>query len=76
MPNYFFVTAAATPGRTTSSPPCSTIDEALRGANFMLGNGADSVWIVDGEGNLVLPPEQVRTRLNSKESSTTESVVG
>jgi hypothetical protein len=76
MPNYFFVTAATTPGRTASSPPCETIDEALRGANFMLGNGADSVWIVDGEGNLVLPPEQVRTRLNPQKLSATESVVG
>jgi hypothetical protein len=76
MPNYFFVTAAAIPGRTASSPPCTTIDEALRGANFMLGNGADSVWIVDGEGNLVLPPEQVRVRLNPQELSARESVVG
>ena len=64
MPNYFFVTPAAIPGRTATSPPCATIDEALRGANFMLGNGAASVWIVDGEGNLILPADQVRLRLN------------
>ena len=76
MSNYFFVTAAATPGRTTTSPPCTTIDEALEGANFMLGNGVESAWIVDGEGNLVLPPEQVRMRLNPQELSTIESAVG
>jgi hypothetical protein len=76
MQTYFFVTAAAVQGRTTSSPPCSTIDEALRGANFMLGNGADSVWIVDGGGNLVLPPEQVRIRLKPQGLSATETAVG
>jgi hypothetical protein len=76
MPNYFFVTPAAAPGRTATSPPCATIDEALEGANLMLGNGAESVWIVDGEGNLVLPPEQVRMRLNPQELSATESAVG
>ena len=76
MPTYFFVTAAAVQGSTMSRPPCSTIDEALRGANFMLGNGAESVWIVDGEGNLVLPPEQVRIRLSPQELSATQSAVG
>ncbi len=30
----------------------------------MLGNGAASVWIVDGDGKLVLPADQVRLRLN------------
>jgi hypothetical protein len=76
MPNYFFVTAAVVPGRTTNSAPCSTIDDALRGAIFTLGNGAESVWIVDGEGNLVLPPDQVRTRSNPPDSSTVASAVG
>jgi hypothetical protein len=76
MPNYFFVTAAATQGRTTTSPPCATIDEALRGANLMLGNGAESVWIIDGGGNLVLPSEQVKSRLSPQELSATESAVG
>ena len=69
MPSYFFVSAAAVPGRKASSPPCSTIDEALIGANLMLCNGAESVWIIDGEGKLVLPPEQVRIRLHPSEST-------
>ena len=76
MPDYFFVTPAATPGCTATSPPCTTVDEALEGANFMLGNGAEAVWIVDGEGNLVLPPEQVRIRLYPQELSATQSAVG
>ena len=37
------MTATATGSRRASSPPCATIDEALRRANFMLGNGADRV---------------------------------
>jgi hypothetical protein len=64
MPRYFYKTAEAFPGFPASSPPCATIDDALRGAKFMLGNGADSVWIIDEENNLVLPADQVRLRLD------------
>ena len=63
MPEYFFLTATTAPRGTARSRPCVTLDNALRGAKFMLGNGADSVWIVDGDGNLVLTVEQVRLRL-------------
>jgi hypothetical protein len=69
MTTYSLVTAAAVPGVAASSPPRATIDEALRGAKFMLGNGAASVWIVDSDGNLVLPADQVRLRLNPQESA-------
>jgi hypothetical protein len=64
MTKYFFMTPAIDPGGAAISPPCASIEEALRGANFMLGNGAASAWIIDGEGNLVLPADQVRLRLN------------
>jgi hypothetical protein len=30
----------------------------------MLGNGAPSAWIADSDGNLVLPADQVRLRLD------------
>ena len=73
MSTYFFVTPAATPGVTASSRPCGTIDEALNGAGFMLGNGAAAVWIVDGEGNLILPAEQVRLRLQPLHSAAGEA---
>jgi hypothetical protein len=63
MPEYFFVTAMTAPSGAVRSRPCATLDNALRGANFMLGNGAASVWIVDSDDNLVLTAEQVRLRL-------------
>jgi len=75
MSNYLVVTPASTPGVTARSPPCGTIDEALSDADFVLRSGADSVWIVDGEGNLILPADQVRVRLNPLDSATAEPTV-
>ncbi len=75
MTRYFFVTAALIPGTTASSPPCDSVDEALRGAHFMLGNGSESVWIVDNDGNLILPADQVRLRLSSPSSQPPAPVV-
>jgi hypothetical protein len=63
MPEYFFVTTMTTPSGVARSRPCATLDNALRGANFMLGNGAASVWIVDSDDNLVFTAEQVKLRL-------------
>ena len=64
MTVYFFVVPDGPPGVAKSSPPCASLDDALRGARFMLGNGAPSAWIADGDGNLVLPADQVRLRLD------------
>jgi hypothetical protein len=75
MSTYLVVTPAAAPGVTARSPPCGTIDEALRDADFVLGNGAASVWIVDGDGNLILPADQVRLRLNPLDSAAGEPAV-
>jgi|HubBroStandDraft_1064217.scaffolds.fasta_scaffold1286554_1 hypothetical protein len=63
MTEYFFVTAVTAPIGIARSRPCATLDNALRGANFLLSNGAGSVWIVDSDDNLVLTGEQVRLRL-------------
>ena len=41
-----------------------TVESALRGADAILDKGADSVWIVDREGTLILPADQVRLRLS------------
>ena len=71
MPKYYFVAATAASSRTIISRPCVSIGDALRGANFMLGNGAVSVWIVDGGGNVVLPAEQVRLRFKGQAPSQT-----
>jgi hypothetical protein len=71
MPEYFFVTAMPAPSGVARSRPCATLDNALRGANFMLGNGAASVCIVDSDDNLVLTAEQVRLRLKQPTLSQT-----
>jgi hypothetical protein len=63
--SYFFISSTAVPAKRASSRRCDTIDEALRGATFMLSNGAASAWIVDGRGNMILPADEVRQRLNS-----------
>jgi hypothetical protein len=43
----------------------ATIDEALADAGLALSNGFARVWIVDERGNLILPTDQVKARLNS-----------
>ena len=42
----------------------ATIDEALTEAASELSNGFAFVWIVDGDGNLILPADQVKARLD------------
>jgi hypothetical protein len=69
MSNYTVMIPSATPGDALSSPPYGTLEDALRGAKFMLANGAESAWIVDGRGGLVLPAGQVRSRLDSVDTS-------
>ena len=73
MPQYFFVAVAAAPSRAARSRPCGTIDEALRGAKFVLANGAASAWIVDGDGALVLPAAQVKSRLEALDGANCSS---
>jgi len=63
MSEYFFVTALTAPSGAARSRPCASLDNALRGANFMLGNGAATVWIVDSDDNLVITADQGRLRL-------------
>jgi hypothetical protein len=69
MSNYTIMIPSATPGAALSSPPYATLEDALGGAKFMLANGAASAWIVDERAHLVLPAEQVRSRLNSVDAS-------
>jgi hypothetical protein len=42
----------------------ATIDATLSEAASALSCGSAFVWIVDGGGNLILPPDQVKARLN------------
>jgi hypothetical protein len=65
----YILNAAAAPGSAVSKTHYSTVDEALRGAKFRLGNGAAMVWIVDRQGHLVLPADQVAARLAGPETA-------
>lgn len=67
MPNYIVMIPSGTAGAAVRSPAYATVDDALKGARFMLRNGATSAWIVDSEGSILLPAEQVRSRLGSIE---------
>ena len=54
---------------STSEHSHRTVEAALRSAAALLGKGADSVWIVDRKGNLILPADQVRLRLSPRLTS-------
>ena len=63
MSMIYFVHAATSEGIPAVMASRATIDEALREAEFELSGGAAFAWIVDGEGHLILPADQVRARL-------------
>ena len=57
-------------GRAVSDAhPYKSVDEALREAEKTLAAAGDIVWIVDEAGNLVLPADQVRMRLQGRNAS-------
>ncbi len=60
MTKYFFVAKVPLRKAALNSRPCDTLDDALRGAKFMLGNGAARVSIVDSHGSVVLPWDDAR----------------
>jgi len=61
---------AANHGPTISyAHPYKSVDEALREAEKTLAAAGDMVWIVDATGNLVLPADQVRMRLQHRSAS-------
>jgi len=64
MSTIYFVHAATSAGIPAMKASRATIDEALREADFELSGGAAFVWIVDGKGNLILPADRVKARLN------------
>ena len=69
MITHFVVTAATTPTVPVIGPPCPSIEKALRGAESVLGDGAVTAYIVDSDGNLILPADQVRFRLKLSDSA-------
>ena len=65
MSNYIVMIPSETAGASLSSPAYATVEDALQGAKFLLGNGAASAWIVDADGGILLPAEQVLSRLGA-----------
>jgi hypothetical protein len=55
---------AVSVGKAVVTASRGTIDAALREAKLLLRSGHDFVWIVDGEGNVILPAGEIRARLN------------
>ena len=64
MSKIYFVHAATNVGIPVVKASRATIDEALREAEFELSGGAAFVWIVDGDGHLILPADQIKARVN------------
>jgi hypothetical protein len=63
MSKIYFVHAATSVGVPLVKASRATIDEALREAEFELSGGAAFVWIVDGDGRLILPADQLKAHL-------------
>jgi hypothetical protein len=69
MSTTYFLTSATKWKASASEFSYPTIEAALGAADVILGNGADSVWILDQEGKLILPADQVRLRAPSSGSA-------
>jgi hypothetical protein len=64
LSKIYFVHAATDFGVPMVKASRATVDEALREAEFALRGGAAFVWIVDGDGHLILPTDQIKARLD------------
>ena len=64
MSMIYCVHARNSVGRVVVMASHATIDEALTAAGSVLRRGSAFVWIVDGKGNLILPTDQVKIRLD------------
>jgi hypothetical protein len=69
MPTTYFLTSTTRWKASASEFGYPTVEAALGAADVILGNGADSVWILDHEGKLILPADQVRLRAPSSRSA-------
>ena len=72
MPKIYFVHAATDVGVPVVKASRATIDEAIREAEFELSGGAAFVWIVDDDGHLILPADQIKARLNRSAGTAAE----
>ena len=70
MAEAFYLRGRAANGPTVYYPHAyMSVDDALHEAEKTLSTAGEIVWIVDGAENLVLPADQVRTRLQHRNSS-------
>jgi len=67
-----FLTSATRPSASVSGFAYPTVESALRTADAILGNRAEAAWIVDREGNLILPADQARLRPSPSPATTGE----
>ena len=65
MTANFLLTIKSARGVTTGHTRYATVSQALQSAKALLSDGAPSVWIIDNEGHLILPADQVRLRLTA-----------
>ena len=68
-PETDFLTSATRRKGSGSAFAYPTVESALRTADAILGNRAESVWIVDRDGNLILPADQVNPPMSSLRSA-------
>jgi hypothetical protein len=73
MPKCYFVSTHSAAGAKQSGIRYATVEDALSGASEILGNGGVAVRIVDNEGNLILPHDQILLRLNMSSGKTPSS---
>ena len=64
MLKCYLVASKSAQGVSTTDARYATVADALRSVSELLGNDAPAVFIIDSEGNLILPADQVRLRLN------------
>ena len=68
-PETYFLTSATRQRASGSEFGYPTVEAALRAADAILAKDAESIWIEDREGNLILPADQVRLRASSSRSA-------
>ena len=71
MTQPYFLTCATKLQSSASEFGYPTVESALLTADAVLGKRLDPVWIVDKEGNLFLPTDQVGLRLPPRAAAPT-----
>jgi hypothetical protein len=64
-----FLASATGRGASGSDLGYPTVESTLGAADAILGNPAESVWIVDRAGNSILPADQARLQASASRSA-------